>query len=493
MKLTKFLFPAVCLSLLISCKPAESEEDIIGSIDNNKYVNDWIMETLQTYYYWDSQLPKTTDLTLNPDAYFESVMYWYDPVTAPDGDRFSWIQENYTELLSSLSGVVSNEIGFDMTLYYKDDTYTNLIAQVNYVKKGTPAVTAGIKRGMFFDKVNGTSLTLSNYNDLLTFSAAQATFGVVTPVYDENNEVTGFADFGTKTVQTLSTYPEDPVYMDTVYTIDNHKIGYLVYHFFAPDGGTSDSKYDLELNAAFSRMKVEGITDFVLDLRYNSGGRISSAIQLASEIVPGVSDSKLFCFFRYNADLNDAYANAYGSESLKDYFSTNVLNTSGTVLESLNNIGDQLGGKLYVLTGSNTASASELIINGLKPYMNVVLIGDTTVGKNVASSTFYDEDHVKKNKWGMQPIIAKYFNSLAQSNFTAGFPPNYKVRDGGIGMLELGDPNERLLKTAISVITGTYATPAISTRSTSIQTVKRLDPPNFKMRGLDVEKPSFFK
>ncbi|MFA7043156.1 MAG: hypothetical protein WC186_02290, partial [Bacteroidales bacterium] len=95
--------------------------DIDTSEDNpNKYVNDWISETMDDYYYWEDKMPSSTDKTLYPDAYFESLLYQYDAETAQDGDRFSWISEDWQELVSSLKGVEANEIGFDYVLYLKE-------------------------------------------------------------------------------------------------------------------------------------------------------------------------------------------------------------------------------------------------------------------------------------------------------------------------------------------------------------------------------------
>lgn len=487
MKPIRILLSAVCFSLLLNaCTPGE---DVIGSEKNIRYVNTWMMNTLMDVYYWDNMLPDKSDKTLEPEAYFNSIIYWYDPVTAPDGDRFSWIEEDYTKLISSLNGIVSNEIGFDMSLYYKDNGHKDLIGQINYVKKGTPAEASGIKRGMLFDKINGTVMTLSNYSALLTITTADVTLGFVEPVYDTQGNVTTYLGLDPITIQTVSDYSENPVYMDTVFARSGHKIGYFVYHFFAPDNGSEDNAYDLDMNAVFGRFKTAGITDLVLDLRYNSGGRTTSARLLASEIVPNVADNKLFVYYRYNPTINAQFT----AEDMKTYFTTKVLDKDEKVIGTVNNIGNLIGGKLYVLTGPYTASASEQIINGLKPFMNVVLIGDTTYGKNVASSTFYDKDHTYKNKWGMQPIIAKYFNSQGKSDFTAGFAPNYYVRDGGLDMRPFGNPTEPLLNKALSDILGTQVLSVAKQRSQSIQTSSRLQVPGKKIRGLQLDKLPFFE
>lgn len=487
MKLFKYFLGAVCLSMLLNaCEPGE---DVIGSEKNNEYVNAWMMKTLRTYYYWTDRLPMKSDLTMDPEAHFESIMYWYDPVSAPDGDRFSWIEKNYTDLVASLNGVVSNEIGFDMAIYYKDFNHNNLIGQINYIKKGTPAATSGLKRGMMFDQVNGTVLTVSNYRTLLDIKTADVTLGFVQPVFNVEGNLVNYVRLDPVTLQTVSNYSENPVYMDTVLNIDNHKVGYMVYHFFSPDNGSKNNAYDLDLNAVFGRFKASGITDMVLDLRYNSGGHTTSAQLLGSALVPDVSATKLFAFYRYNTELNSYYS----AEDLRTYFTTKVLDENRVAIGNVNNVGNQLGGKVYVLTGRYTASASEQIINGLKPYMDVILIGDTTYGKNVASITFFDEGNTKKNKWGMQPIVAKYFNSLGQSDFTAGFAPDFVVSDGVFEMKEFGDVNEPLLSKALNEITGTQTLPVARKRSSTIQTGRLLSVPGKRIRGMQLDKMPFFE
>jgi carboxyl-terminal processing protease len=478
-----FLLSVFLMAGLMSCT---NQEDIIGTSENIHYVNSWIYTTLKDYYYWTDRLPVNTDKTLSPDNYFNSLIYWYDPVTAPDGDRFSWIQENYTELLQYLSGVASNEIGFDYNLYYKDAVSKEVVGVVNYVKKGTPAEAAGIGRGMCFDKVNGQVMTASNYADLLSFTDAQYTLGFTIPAYASDSSSVLWSAGTSKVVETVALYSENPVYLDTVYSqFPGHRIGYFVYNFFAPDAGADQdqSEYDLAMNQVFARFKSAGITDLVLDLRYNSGGYSTSSTLLASEIVPSLSDSNLFVYYEYNDFLTALQGDASGR---REYLTTYVKNGSSK-LAPVNNVGDRLN-KLYVLTGSHTASASELLINSLKPYMEVVLIGDTTYGKNVASTPLYDKGNTDKNHWGMEPIIAKFFNKDGESDFTAGFVPDHLLLDATIGQLQLGDSNERLLRMAMDDILGLINTPAaVQKRSTTLQSNRPLSVCMRRPRGLQIK------
>src|SRR5690606_15936542 len=118
------------------------------------------------------------------------------------------------------------------------------------------------------------------------------------------------------------------------------------------------------------------------------------------------------------------------------------------------NVGPMLtGNRVYILTSSRTASASELIINSLRPYMEVFLIGDVTYGKNVGSNSIYEPDN-PKNKWGILPIIEKIAISLCTADYADGFTPDILNLDNSLYLYPIGDERENLLSEAIAQITG---------------------------------------
>jgi carboxyl-terminal processing protease len=199
------------------------------------------------------------------------------------------------------------------------------------------------------------------------------------------------------------------------------------------------------MDAVFADFKAQGITDLVLDLRYNSGGSETASQNLASLIAPGVNNTKIFCRREYNEEVEEAIVN--DPDAGPEFLTTKFLNKS-------ENVGSLLGGRVFILTSSRSASASELVINGLKPYMDVFLIGDVTYGKNVGSISLYEEDD-PRNTWGMQPIVVKVFNSQNQSNYGNGFTPDILNEDNSIYVYPLGDVRENLLQAAVEQITGT--------------------------------------
>lgn len=440
------------LIAFISCGDDNTPED--NSTQNNGYsdINKWIYKNMQVYYLWNEHIPEATlcDFTSYPERFFNSVCHTYDKTTNPDGDRFSWIQENYVDLLNSLGGISNDELGFEFILYYLDNNGSELIGEVLYVKKGTPAEKNNLKRGQFFTKVNGTQLTINNYKQI--FSGIKGDYALT--VYDGDDNY--LMKKKIYSLSTVSKYEENPIYLDTVYQVNGKKVAYLVYNFFADDNGDDKCGYDAQLAGIFEKFKTENVTSLILDLRYNSGGSTLAATVLGSMITKDFNTGNVFYKIKYNSLLTKEFEEEEGQEIFNRRFIDKITsNKSSNKLTSpipLTNIGNNLE-HFFILTGNHTASASELIINGLKPYMQVTILGNTTVGKNVASISIYEENN-PKNKWGMQPIIAKMFNKNDESDFTAGFSPDIKNLDTKYPKKDLGDIEENMLNEALQNITG---------------------------------------
>jgi len=465
----KNLLSLIALSGALSTVFVSCEKDNVpADISVNKYVNTWMYDEVMTpYYLWNDKIPSSLDKTMAPDAFFDAMLYKYDKYNAPDGDRFSWIQEDYVELLDMLSGVATNELGFEYKWYGYNEN--DVFGEFVYIKKNTDAAARGLKRGQVFTHINNTKITMDNYQTLLSGAAEGASIAlrVCDVTIDLQAGIIYFDNEQNIAINLLSKYAENPVYLDSVYTINGKTIGYLAYHFFASDSGDGTGAYDLALNQIFQKFKNLGVSNLVLDLRYNSGGSVTCAIYLSSMIVKNFNTSNVFCKMEFNNEYNSYLVGKYGAGYLLDYFEDKIeiYDKDGKLKSKhdLHNIGNLQ--TLYVLTGSWTASASEMVINGLKPYMDVFLIGDVTIGKNVASTTFYEDDN-PKNKWGLQPIIAKYFNSQGKSDFTAGFTPDIEDKDNwNMPKKQLGDVNEALLGAAIQHITGGGAFNTLQTKS----------------------------
>ncbi|MCS5490283.1 S41 family peptidase [Algoriphagus limi] len=418
------LFMVFALLGLFACNNEDPEPPVDPG--SNAAVNRWIYEIMEQVYYWLEEMGNPIAESSDPEDYFEALL------NRPT-DRFSVIYPDYQELLNSLNGITL-EAGYEFILFRESQNSDFVVAEITYVKKNSPAEAAGLLRGDIIQAINGEPMTLDNYREVL--EGISSTHFISYLRFNEETNV--YEDQGNLELNVVQ-LAENPNFLDTIYTINNQKIGYVVYHFFAPGPGNGSTVYDNEMDGIFAKFKAEGINHLIVDFRYNGGGFVSSAVNLASLIAPSVTQNDVFSKTKYNSFLSQF-------DDFKD-----VQTPFRTKSENLGNILD--GNRVYILTSSRTASASELIINGLRPYMDVFLIGDITTGKNVGSIPFDDEDN-PQNTYGILPIVTQSFNSLDESDYTTGFTPNISAREVTERLRPFGDINEQLLRTAITQITG---------------------------------------
>ena len=204
--------------------------------------------------------------------------------------------------------------------------------------------------------------------------------------------------------------------------------------------------YEAELNNTFGFFQNEGITHLILDLRYNSGGSVNTATRLAS-MITGQFNNQIFAKQQWNYKIENLINNP---EQLLNRFTNSLANG--------NNINHLNLNKVYILTTKRSASASELVINGLTPYIDVIQIGDATAGKNVGSITLYDSPTFRKenvnpnHKYAMQPIVLKIANNNNFSDYTNGLSPDVtQLEDiGNLGIL--GEGSDPLLSATLNYI-----------------------------------------
>ncbi|WP_026631825.1 S41 family peptidase [Dyadobacter alkalitolerans] len=426
MKIKLFLAILLTSAAVLSCK----EKNIDPATETE--TNQWIYENMKYWYYWNDNMTTKPDYTKDPASFFESLLYKYDATLRPDGDRFSWIQESAEELEASLGGQ-SKASGMEYKLTYFPTGSQNVIGVVLYVLPDSPAAKAGFKRGDIFNSINDQKLTGSNYSKLLN-SQEKLTYTLATLSADDV-----LTDGTTKRDVTPVVLQEDPVFFDTLYNIGTNRIGYVVYHQFIPEPYQADNKqYDKKLDAIFTKFKDANVNALIVDLRYNPGGYVSSATNFASLIAKATA-SDIFYYKEYNTEVTETNMKKFGETYFYDKFASKS-----------QNIGNQLNDVVF-LVSSRSASASELLINGLKPYMNVTLVGGKTVGKNVGSVTLTDSK--KKVKWGLQPIVSKSLNKDKKSDYSVGFTPDIAASEGNV-LYPYGNPKDPLLGEALFKITG---------------------------------------
>jgi len=415
--------------------------------DNAVPVNDFIWKGLNLYYLWQENVPNLADNRFadqgqlnnflegysSPESLFESLLYRKYP-DGTNADRFSVIFSDFNVLENVLQGV-STSNGVDFQLVYEDESQSNIFGYVRYILPNTDAANKNIKRGDIFYAVNGTQLTVNNYQALL----GQTSYTLSLATYVNKTVVpTG------ETVElTRAEYAENPVYTAKVIENGSHKIGYLMYNGFY-------GNYDVDLNNAFGELATAGANELVLDLRYNGGGSVRTATYLAS-MITGQFNGQLFAKQQWNAKLQ-AYYEDKNPDALLNLFSDKLSN--GSTINSLHL------NRVYIIATDATASASELVINCLKPYIDVVLIGETTVGKNVGSVTLYDSPTFSKkdvngsHRYAMQPIVIRTVNKDGFGEYSNGITPTIEHKEDLSNLGVLGDATEPLFAEAIANITG---------------------------------------
>lgn len=435
MKYAKLAFLLVFSGILLS--GCFNDNDDVRRSTSELDIKDFIWKGMNAFYLYKADVSDLANdrFTTNegytnflnsggtPEAFFNSLL-------AQSIDDFSWIVSDYVALEQAFDGITRNN-GMEFGLVrYPEPNQSLVFGYVRYVLPGTDAETKNLERGMLFNTIDGTQITDQNFSSLLapgTYTIGLATF--------DGTDVT---PTGQSINLTKTQYTENPVFLAKTLDVDGKSVGYLMYNSFTAD-------FDAQLNAAFSQFKSGGVTELVLDVRYNGGGSVISAIDLSS-MITGQFNGEVFTTEEWNEDRQEQFGSI-------NKFDNQIRN--GAAINSLGLT------RVYILTTGSSASASELVINGLDPYIDVIQVGVATRGKFQASVTLYDSDNFGRqgadpgHTYAMQPLVLKSINSAGVTDYFDGFAPEIEISEDYTNLGIIGDPNEPMLKAALDDIRGT--------------------------------------
>ena len=482
----RFWILLLLLPLLAGCHknvtPEEEKKPEEKTEESSVYYVNWFGQTIMgTYYLWNQEISSAlskweTEMETDPIKKVQAIRY--------KADRWSMMTDDIESFTSEVSGVYKTT-GFDFTLMWADESQTSIVGVVTFTYANSPARNAGMKRGDVFYKVNGEKITEENYVDLLTES-----------IYGSDPFKLTLYDGRTVTLIPVE-MEEDAVNEVSVLEVGDKKVGYL--HF------TSFTLLSLKgLMEAFAEFKAAGIDELVLDLRYNGGGYVKTCTVLASAIAPldVVNAGKVFSKDIMNSLLTEAWGEDptyfqadFGTIKVDD--GVNVKCPAAEVNSNLS--------RVYILVSPDSASASESLICGLKPYMDVVVIGRQTHGKFCAGFIIdagewfddvqdqlpynvYKEAKPQVKNWGIYVMYARYADCNGVTlSMPDGIKPDIEQRDEPLDGFQLGDPGETLLARALAHMNG-GETPVVNTRSASLGALRVAEKPHRSTYGLLVKE-----
>jgi carboxyl-terminal processing protease len=444
------------LSIILFITSCSKSDDNITEPNINDDINYFIWKGMNAFYFWQKDVPNLANnrfSNLNelythfrdyssPENSFNSLIYQKDI-----SDRFSWIVDDYVALENSFQGI-NQSTGMEFGLIRYNNNNKNVFGYVRYVIPNTDAASKGIMRGMIFNTINGTQITDSNYTNLLFSDASNLNVG-----FADYNNGSPLANGSTINLAKEQVF-ENPVAIAKVINEGPKKVGYLLYNQFS-------SSYDGQLNTAFNSFKTLGVNELIIDLRYNGGGSVRTATYLGS-MITGQFNGEL-----YSKEVwNDKVQAAVTPDRFLNYFTDkiNVTDQNGNIAlqETINSLNFS---KVYFIISGSTASASELVINSLRAYIDVKIVGTTTVGKQVGSITLYDSDNLFRDgenlnlehSYAMQPVVLEISNK-DDLNESGGFIPGITLPGvklaedyGNLGLL--GERSDPLLSATLNYIT----------------------------------------
>lgn len=443
------------LALLISaflifsaCKKDKSDDNPVDppeEVSLADRLKDTAVLMSREIYLWNKQIPAA----FNPRTYAgaDAIMqalraYSKEPGFAQPVDRWSFAVDKAS--WDDVSGGVGKDFGFEIFFMSPTDL------RVKLVEARSPAGLAGVRRGWRLVSING--------NRDINTSQASVNF-IIANVYQSASSTIIFRkpDGNEQTINlTAASYQTNPIFLDSVYTVASKRVGYLAFNSFLGD----TAQISRGFATAFGKFAQQNINEMVVDLRYNGGGYVSVQDQLANYLVPASGNGDIMMRQEFNADFSDW-------NEVTRFSKIGSLNLS----------------RIFFIVGGGTASASELLINNLAPFVDVKVVGpEPSYGKPVGYFPIpLGNDYIF-------PISFRSTNKAGMGNYFNGFVPDKVVADGLDK--DWGDRNEACLAAVLGFlergnfgymreIPGAAATGATRDQRV-LESNRRIDAPKFK-------------
>ncbi|MBC9911370.1 S41 family peptidase [Chitinophaga varians] len=413
------------ITLITACSKKDDVPPAPTGPVTQQEINNWVLDSMRYFYLWNDQLPANPNTTLETTAFFTGIKY--------TDDRFSLLYN--PEDPATYATDIRSKYGIDYSIISWPQRPEGVIGVIKLVVPGSYAAAAGLKRGSYFTRINETSVTAANAATLSEQLRTAAT-GSLTPATVSGTTITE----NTSVLLQGRPVTVNPVYASTLITGASRKTGYIFYNAFI-------DAYNTSLLDVFRSFKSQGIEELIIDIRYNTGGSLAAAAMLTALIAPDVTDKSVFVQYSGNNRLGSRTLNFSAALSVPE-------NADPVSFSALSSARLHLP-RVFLLTGSQTVSAAELLVNNLKPYTKVVQIGETTVGKDKGAVLVKDMRSPRRISWVIQPITYRLSNANGNGNYTQGITPQYAIDEmSRQPLLPLGDANDPLVAKALSVIDG---------------------------------------
>lgn len=408
--------------LAISALVSSCGEDRSGEYYALITTQTWMYETMQQEYLYYQDIPEKKSLNFfnKPSDFLNSMVSSKDKKS---GSTFSHIDSVF---VTTRSTSTTPTFGFEGTMVRAENGSYGI--RVLYTQENSPAEEVGLKRGDLIIAANNKKI---NSSDLFYITSPKEAYLFTMGKLNER----GFDTLQTVQMPSPRIVENKNIYKSDIMEIAGKRVAYIMYNEF----GNNDTE---NLKQLFKDIAGQSVDDIILDLRYNPGGYVNIAQLVSTNLAPQEAMGNVFLKMTHNDKINQ----------------TDILNFEQSLLANCSPVNYK---NLYVITSSNTASASEIVINCLRPYMagRLIQVGTATFGKNVAQQLYTDEEKAPMLEFWMTNSLLSNAEDFSDY-YTSGLKPDYEKSENFKGELgELGTAQDSLMIPIIKHIeTGSFPT-----------------------------------